>query len=73
MPTTTRFGGHCPTLEVHKSNTRDRQEIDLDRDLPPDLMLEVDFSNSSLNKLPIYTALGVPEIWRYAQGNLQIY
>jgi Uma2 family endonuclease len=52
---------------------RDRQEIDLDRDPPPDLMLEVDFSNSSLNKFPIYTALGVPEIWRYAEGNLQIY
>ena len=52
---------------------RDRQEIDLDRDPPPDLMLEVDFSNSSLNKLPIYSALGVTEIWRYAEGNLQIY
>ncbi len=25
-------------------------------------------SNSSLNKLPIYAALGVPEIWRY-DGN----
>ena len=52
---------------------RDREEIDLDRDPPPDLILEVDFSNSSLNKFPIYIALGVPEIWRYAQGNLQIY
>ena len=52
---------------------RDREEIDLDRDPPPDLILEVDFSNSSLNKFPIYIALGVPEIWRYAEGNLQIY
>lgn len=52
---------------------RDREEIDLDRDPPPDLMLEVDFTNSSLNKFPIYIALGVPEIWRYAEGNLQIY
>lgn len=52
---------------------RDLEEIDLDRDPPPDLMLEVDFTNSSLNKFPIYIALGVPEIWRYAEGNLQIY
>ena len=27
-------------------------------------------SNSSLNKLPIYAALGVAEIWRYNGNNL---
>lgn len=35
-------------------------------------MLEVDFSSSSLNKLPIYRALGVPEVWRYAGEKLTI-
>jgi Uma2 family endonuclease len=52
---------------------RSNTNIDLNQDPPPDLMLEVDFSNQSLNKLPIYISLGVPEVWRYAQGNLQIY
>lgn len=51
---------------------RSREELDLTQDPPPDLMLEVDFSNSSLNKLPIYQALGVPEVWRYAAGVLTI-
>ena len=47
---------------------RNKQDIRLDIDPPPDLVLEIDMSNSSLNKLPIYVALGVPEIWRY-DGN----
>jgi Uma2 family endonuclease len=48
------------------------ETIDLDRDPPPDLLLEVDFSSSSLNKEPIYVALGVSEIWRYANGELTL-
>jgi len=30
----------------------------------PDLAIEVDRTNSSLPKLPIYAALGIPEVWR---------
>lgn len=51
---------------------RHLQNIDLERDSPPDLILEVDFSNSSLNKEPIQLALGIPEVWRYAGGHLTI-
>ncbi len=32
---------------------------------PPDLIVEVGITNPSLNKLPIYAALGVPEVWRH--------
>jgi len=41
------------------------RNIHLDVDPPPDIMFEIDFTNSSLNKFPIYTALGVPEVWRF--------
>ena len=51
---------------------RHLEHIDMMRDPPPNLMLEVDFSSSSLNKEPIYQALGVPEFWRYAKGELTI-
>jgi Uma2 family endonuclease len=40
-------------------------ELDLDVDPPPDVAVEIDMSNDSLDKFPIYAALGVPEIWRY--------
>lgn len=49
---------------------RHKQDIRLDFDPPPDLVLEIDMSNSSLNKLPIYAALGISEIWRYNGNNL---
>ena len=34
-------------------------------DPPPDLAIEVDITRSSLDRMGIYAALGVPEIWRY--------
>src|SRR3990170_9128357 len=44
---------------------RGKKEIDLAKDPPPDLIIEVDISRGSLNKFPIYAALGVPEVWRF--------
>ena len=32
-------------------------------------MIEIDVSNQSLSKFPIYAAFGVPEIWRYLAKN----
>ncbi len=40
-------------------------ELDLSVTPPPDLAIEVDISPPEVAKLPIYAALGVPEIWRY--------
>lgn len=39
---------------------------------PPDLAVEVDIANRSERKLPIYAAMGVPEVWLYRQGSLSI-
>ena len=36
-------------------------------------MVEVDITSLALKKLPIYLALGVPEVWRYYENNLSIY
>jgi Uma2 family endonuclease len=49
------------------------RKIRLPEDPPPDLAIESDRTNSSLNKHYIYAALGVPELWRYAKKTLQIY
>jgi Uma2 family endonuclease len=42
-----------------------KDEIDLAVDPPPDLIVEVDLSNPSLDKLPIDFSLGVEEVWRH--------
>lgn len=52
---------------------RGRLDLDLQKDPPPDLALEIDVSNKSLNRFPIYARLGVPEIWCYDSGELKIY
>jgi Uma2 family endonuclease len=39
-------------------------DADLDTLPPPDLVIEIDQTSPSLDTLPIYASLGVPEIWR---------
>lgn len=49
---------------------RGKKTIDLRKDPPPDLALEVDITTSSLNRLAIYAKLGVPEVWRFRNETL---
>ena len=44
---------------------RGKAEIDLAVDPPPDLVIEIDITSPSLNKFPIFAAVGVREVWRY--------
>ena len=50
-----------------------KRTIDLDADPPPDIVVEIDVTNESLSKCPIYAALSVPEIWRYDGRMAQFY
>jgi Uma2 family endonuclease len=50
-----------------------KRDIDLESDPPPDIVVEVDITGNSLNKFPIYAALGVPEIWRYDGKTVHFY
>ena len=51
---------------------RGRDEIDLNTDPPPDLVVEIEVSRSLLDRLDIYAALGVPEIWSYDGEKLRV-
>ena len=44
---------------------RGKAEIDLTTDPPPDLVIAVDITSSSMNRMEIYKAMRVPEVWRY--------
>jgi len=56
----------------HEELMRDKDEVDLRFDPPPDLVLEVDITHSSIPKLPIYAALGVPEVWHWKLDALEV-
>jgi Uma2 family endonuclease len=47
-----------------------KTRLDLRIDPPPDLAIEVDVTSSSMDRMGIYAALGVPEIWRLSQRML---
>jgi Uma2 family endonuclease len=49
------------------------RNIDLSQDPPPDLALEIDITRSSLNRLGIYGALRIPEVWRFDGETIQVF
>lgn len=65
----------------HQPEVEGKPSPDLMVDPPPDLILEVALNKSNLDKMPIYAALGIPEVWRYVskvgddffKGDLRVY
>jgi Uma2 family endonuclease len=49
-----------------------KDNLDLNLDPPPDLVIEIDLASDSRNKFEIYASLGVPEIWRYDGRRLSV-
>ena len=49
----------------NEARMRGKKRINLSVDPAPDLVIEIDITSPSLNKFPIFAALGVAEIWRY--------
>ena len=50
-----------------------KRKFDLEKDPPPDIVVEIDITNESISKFGIYAALGVSEIWRYDSRKVQFY
>ncbi len=57
---------------AHEAQIRNKDRIDFRVDPPPDLVLEIDISRSSLNRMAMYGLMGVPEVWRFRRGALVI-
>ena len=54
----------------HESAVRGKNRLDLTIDPPPDLAIEVEVTSRSNPN--IYASLGVPELWQFTKGKLQI-
>ncbi len=57
----------------NEAKIRGKSKLDFDVDPSPDLAIEVDISHSSINRLLIYAALGIAEVWRYDGQALYIH
>ncbi len=60
---------NCFYIQNYRSMIGKRR-LDLTVDPPPDLAIEVDVISKT--QLSAYKALGVPELWQFAQGSLKI-
>lgn len=49
-----------------------KRRLDLRVDPPPDLVVAIDITSPSLNKFPVFAALGVAEVWRYDGAQVHI-
>ena len=47
--------------------------LDLAKDPPPDIMVEIDISHDSMTKMAIYAGMKVPEVWRYDGRHSQMH
>ena len=57
----------------NESLIRNKENINLSQDPPPDLVVEIEYSSSAINKFQLYAAIGIPELWRYNGKELFIY
>lgn len=57
----------------HERAMRGKKDYDRANDPPPDLAVEVDITPSSLDRMAIYAALGIPEVWRFDGEALVVY
>lgn len=49
------------------------KKIDLSIHPAPELIIEVDITSPSIDRFPFYAAIGVPEIWRYKNGEVKFF
>ncbi len=57
----------------HAEQIRPKEEVDLTIDPPPDLVIEVEITSSAIQKLKLFAAMGVPEVWRHDGERLQMF
>ncbi|HEY5312198.1 MAG TPA: Uma2 family endonuclease [Pirellulales bacterium] len=57
----------------HEPDVRGLEDYDPDRDPPPDLAIEVDVTHKSLDRMSVYAALGVSEVWRATKDGTLFY
>jgi Uma2 family endonuclease len=53
-----------------EAKMRGKKRLNLRKDPPPELVIEIDVTHRSIPREPICAALGVPELWRY-DGQVQ--
>jgi Uma2 family endonuclease len=54
-------------------NVLSKEELDFDVDPPPDLVIEVELTSSAIDKLELFAAMRVREVWRHDGTSVRFY
>jgi Uma2 family endonuclease len=69
-------GGLQPDQTYYIANeprVRGKETYEPEKDPPPDLVIEVDVTSSSVPRMPVFAKIGVPELWRCRRDRVQFY
>jgi len=58
---------------AHEPEVHCKETYEPEKDPPPDLVIEIDVTKSSIPRLPVFAKIGVPEIWQCQRGRLHFY
>ena len=58
---------------ANEPKVRGKDSYDPEKDPPPDLVVEVDVTHTSLPRLPVFARIRVPEIWRFDGRRMHFY
>jgi len=61
------------TYYIQNQPTVAGRKVNLQKDPPPDLVVEIDITHTDMDKNRLYAAMGVPEFWRFDGRYLRIY
>jgi Uma2 family endonuclease len=56
---------------AREREVRGKDEFDFHEDPPPDLAIEVEISSGVMNRMKVFAALRVPEVWRFDGNKLR--
>jgi len=56
----------------HELQMRGKLDIDLEKDPPPDLCIEIDLRRTPIDKLAVYAGLEFPEVWHMTHGRIEV-
>ena len=64
--------GSCFYIES-LANIEGKDNLGIENQVPPDLIIEVNRKSSSVPRMPIFAAFGVKEIWRLSNDEVRFY
>jgi Uma2 family endonuclease len=67
------IGRTGPKVVEGRADSGSGGSVDVSRQSPPDLAVEVDVSRTSIPREPVYAAMGVPELWRWTRAGLRVF